>query len=115
MRRQVNNVISVVHSAIRFGILKLFNWKNLSVCLIERFSPNIVFEMNRGAKVRLGKNCWIGANTVILRGTTIGDNCVIGAGCIVTGDIPSNSVYIQKRSTEINECGELHDDDKFRR
>ncbi|MCH5170911.1 MAG: acyltransferase [Oscillospiraceae bacterium] len=180
MRRLFNNVISVIHSAIRFGLLKIFNWNGLSVKLIERFSPNIVFEINRGAKVRLGKmvrahsgckfkvrknaeliiedgvkinyncifvcrekivvgagtefgpsvyiydhdhdfraeggvkagkfktapvkignNVWIGANTMILRGTTIGNNCVIGAGSVVSGRIPDNSVLVQKREATI--------------
>lgn len=41
--------------------------------------------------VRIGKNCWICANAVILPGVTIGDNCVIGAGSVVTRDIPANS------------------------
>ena len=51
--------------------------------------------------IKIGKNCWIGANTIILKGTTIGDNCVIGAGSVVKGDIQSNSVFIQKRETQI--------------
>lgn len=40
--------------------------------------------------VHIGKNCWIGAGTIIVPGVTIGDNVVIGAGSIVTKDIPSN-------------------------
>ena len=32
------------------------------------------------APVVIGNNVWIGANTLILRGTTIGDNSVIGGG-----------------------------------
>ncbi|MCR4612175.1 MAG: acyltransferase, partial [Lachnospiraceae bacterium] len=35
----------------------------------------------RTSPVKIGSNVWIGANTVILRGTEIGDNCIIGAGC----------------------------------
>jgi len=50
----------------------------------------------------IGKNCWIGANTVILRGTTIGDNCVIGAGSVVKGDFPANTVIVQKRQTTLH-------------
>ena len=42
--------------------------------------------------VYIGNHCWIGSNTVILKGTEIGDNCVIGAGCIVSGKIPANSI-----------------------
>ena len=48
------------------------------------------------ADVNIGKNCWIGANTVILRGTTIGDNSVIGAGCVLKGEYPAGAIIIQK-------------------
>ena len=48
----------------------------------------------------IGNNVWIGANTVVLRGTTIGDNCVIGAGCVVKGNYSPNMVIVQKRVTE---------------
>lgn len=44
--------------------------------------------------VRIGNNVWIGANSVILPGITIGDNSVIGAGSIVTKDIPENAVAV---------------------
>ena len=57
--------------------------------------------------VHIGNNVWIGANTVILRGTVIGDNCVIGAGSIIRGDFPADSVIIQKRATEICETSEV--------
>lgn len=51
----------------------------------------------------IGNNVWVGANVTILRGSTIGDNCVIGAGSIVYGNIPSNSVFVQKRESKIQE------------
>lgn len=46
------------------------------------------------APVRIGRNCWIGANAVIVPGVTIGDNTVIGAGSVVTKDIPSGVVAV---------------------
>ena len=49
----------------------------------------------------IGNNCWIGADAVILRGSRIGDNCVIGAGCIITGEIPANSIVKANRDYEI--------------
>ena len=49
----------------------------------------------------IGNRVWIGANTVILRGTVIGDDCVIGAGSVVKGNVPANSVLVQKRDDEI--------------
>lgn len=40
--------------------------------------------------VKIGDNVWIGGNTVIFPGITIGNNVTIGAGSIVTKDIPDN-------------------------
>ena len=37
-------------------------------------------------------NVWIGANTIVLKGVTIGKNSLIGAGSIVTKSIPDNVV-----------------------
>ena len=54
----------------------------------------------KNSPVVIGEDSWIGANVVILRGTTIGKNCVIGAGCVVKGDIPDNTLVVQKKETE---------------
>lgn len=43
-------------------------------------------------RVKIGNNCWICTNAVILKGVEIGDNSVIGAGCVIYRDIPANSV-----------------------
>jgi len=43
--------------------------------------------------IKIGNNCWIGENVVILPGVTIGNNSIIGAGAIVTKDVPENSVF----------------------
>lgn len=45
-----------------------------------------------GIEVVIGNDVWIGGNTVICPGVTIGDNAVIGAGSVVTKDVPSNVV-----------------------
>lgn len=42
--------------------------------------------------VRIGNSVWIGGDTTILPGVTIGNNTVIGAGSVVTKDIPDNVV-----------------------
>ena len=43
--------------------------------------------------VHIGKNVWIGANTVILRGVSIGDGAIIAAGAIVNQDIPPYEIW----------------------
>ena len=178
IRRTINNIISVVVTFFKFSIVKIFNTKNFKFSLIERFSPNVVTEINknsrvllgknvrvhsgskikvrsagkltigdnvkinynciivcrdeieigkgtefgpsvyiydhdhdykaglksdkfRSSKIEIGENCWIGANTIILRGTRIGSNCVIGAGSVVKGVFPDNCVIVQKRDTKI--------------
>ncbi len=47
------------------------------------------------------KNCWIGANVTILRGTHIGEGCVIGAGTVVKGEIPAHSLVKTNRTPVI--------------
>ena len=180
MRVKINNIISVLISFLKFSVLKLFRGSKFKFGLIERFSPNVVTEFNKGsdvlleskvrvhsgckikvrknaklfigkntkinynciiicrdeirigegtefgpnvliydhdhdfraglkenkflsAPIHIGKNCWIGANTVILRGTTIGDNCIIAAGSVVKDNVPDSTIYVQKRSSQLIE------------
>lgn len=43
-------------------------------------------------QITLKSGCWIGANTVILPGVTVGHNAVVGAGSVVTRDISDRVV-----------------------
>jgi acetyltransferase-like isoleucine patch superfamily enzyme len=38
--------------------------------------------------VRIGANCWFGANCVVTGGVEIGERCVIGANSVVTKSLP---------------------------
>ena len=44
------------------------------------------------APVSIGDYSWIGINSIILKGVSIGRGCIIGAGSVVTHDIPDNSI-----------------------
>lgn len=46
-----------------------------------------------GGTVKIGNNCFIGYQSCILKGSTIGDNVIIGARSVVKGDIPSGTVW----------------------
>jgi len=42
--------------------------------------------------IKVGKNCFIGARAILLKGTVLGDGVVVGAGAVVTGKYDSGSV-----------------------
>ena len=44
------------------------------------------------APITLQKNVWIGSDSTILKGVTIGENSIIGAGSVVVKDIPPNCI-----------------------
>lgn len=47
----------------------------------------------RFGRIKIEDNCFIGADTTILPGVTIGKNCVIGAKSVVTKSLKPNGVY----------------------
>ena len=46
--------------------------------------------LEKALPIRVGDNCWFGANVSVLQGVTIGNGCVIAAGSVVTHDLPDN-------------------------
>lgn len=42
--------------------------------------------------VHIGSDVFVGARSIILKGTTISDGAVIGAGSVVAGDVPARTV-----------------------
>ena len=44
--------------------------------------------VNHYAPIKLGKSVWVGSNSTILPGVTVGDWAVIAAGAVVTHDVP---------------------------
>ena len=50
-------------------------------------------EYSKNSKpVKIGRGCFIGARSIILKGVTLGDRVVIGAGSVVTKDVPAFSI-----------------------
>lgn len=50
--------------------------------------------------VKIGNNCWIGSNVVILPGTKIGSNSIIGAGSVISGEIPEGVIVTSNRELQ---------------
>lgn len=68
-------------------------------------------------EVHIGKNCFIGAGSIILPGVTVGDNSIIGAGSLVNKDVPSGVIVVGNPARilrKINENDEIYyDHDKL--
>ncbi len=87
------NDIIVAHSKIEIGDHTIIG---PNVCIFDHdheFDGNgVIAGKYRSEEIKVGKNVWIGAGTIVLKGTTIGDNSVIGAGCVISGVVPSKSL-----------------------
>ena len=57
-----------------------------SVTLWERL------DLLKKRPVVIGEGCFLGANSIILKGTTLGKNVVVGAGSVVSGTFPDNVI-----------------------
>jgi len=55
-------------------------------------SPEILDNVTT-KEIIIEDNVFIGAHSIILKGTKIGQNCIIGAGSVVSGVIPSNEIW----------------------
>lgn len=43
-------------------------------------------------KIHVGSGSYLGNNTMIMPGVTLGENCLVGAGSVITKSFPANSV-----------------------
>lgn len=64
--------------------------------------------LGSSGRVKIGNNVFIGMNTTILKGTTIGDNVIIGAGSVVSKSIPDNCVAVGNPCRMIMSLEEYH-------
>ncbi len=83
------------HCLIGFGV-RIFD---SDLHAIDRDTPE------RIRPVKIGDRVWIGADTLIMSGVTIGDDVVVGAGSIVTRDIPANTLAIGRPAVAVRSIG----------
>lgn len=59
-------------------------------------TPGVPIVFNGREKLHqttIGKDCWIGAKTIIIAGVNIGDGVIVAAGSVVTKNLESYGVY----------------------
>lgn len=75
-----------------------------NVCIFDSdFHPVLNENMervNENKKVIIGDNCWIGANSMILKGSNIGHGAIISANTMVMGNVEENRVFVNKREAK---------------
>lgn len=76
------------------------------------------FAYSRG-QIKVGRNCYIGSNTIVSKPIEIGDGAIIGAGSVVNKNIPPYEVWagvpakcICKRYKDVSEIPSSTDDFK---
>ena len=105
LRRLLYNLISVLFSALKFGILRIFHIHNFFYEGIQRFSPNTEVVIAEQGTIRLGKHVRahrrskllafssgvleIGSNTALGNGVSINcmDSITIGEGVQIGPDV----------------------------
>lgn len=89
-----DNVHIVAHKSISIGNDTLFG---PNVCVYDHdhfFSDDGVLPDLVCSPVAIGSRCWIAANSVITRGTSITEKVLVGSGSIVTRPIKQPGVYV---------------------
>ncbi|SNS14525.1 Hexapeptide repeat of succinyl-transferase [Noviherbaspirillum humi] len=80
----------------------------------------LTHDLTRGVRLhtRVGRNCFIGARSILLPGVQIGDGAIVGAGSVVTRDVPpgcvvaGNPARILRRGIEVGRYGRMRDADR---
>ena len=73
---------------------------------IDIEARNIDIKEKIGTKpVTIGKNCFIGCNSILLKGTVLGNGCVVGAGAVVSGRYEDNCVIAGNPARVVKRVG----------
>lgn len=98
--------VVTAHESIVIGDAATFG-PNVVIVDHDHRKPNQMPEAPPGGAefvstpVRIGKRAWVGANSVILRGSVIGDGAIIGAGSVVRGNVPAGCVYVSQGESRL--------------
>lgn len=88
-----NNCTFIDRGGIYIGDNVLIGPKVNLVTLNHDFNPKNR-RSTKASPITIKDNVWIGINSTILPGVTIGKNAIIGASSVVTKDVPDNAVVV---------------------
>lgn len=74
------------------------------ILTIETYDP-VIFDLN-SKKITIRNKAWIGFNSIILKGVTIGEGAIVGAGSVVTKDVPDWTIVAGNPAKIIREIPE---------
>ncbi|MCA0420835.1 MAG: acyltransferase [Proteobacteria bacterium] len=89
-----------LHPGCRISLKANLDWTNPSGVHIDdgtyvAFGAVILaHDMSRvlTTDTHIGKNCFIGAHSIIMPGVRIGDHCIVATGAVVVQDVPPRSM-----------------------
>jgi acetyltransferase-like isoleucine patch superfamily enzyme len=118
----LNNMLIIADDAVEIGNYALISW---NVVIMDCYRTVFDTESRRTAlrnaaarqdrrlgepaparPVRLGKNVWIGFESVILPGVSIGDGSIVGARSVIAADVPPMTIVAGNPARTIRRLGE---------
>lgn len=89
---------------IEIGAWSLISDCNISDTDFHNLSPaerHAPLSAKATAPVVIGRNTWIGARAIVLKGTRIGDDSVVGAGSVVRGEVAEGVVVAGNPAVQV--------------
>ena len=96
-----DNCVIHVYNKLNIGSGSVFSW-NVSILDGDGHTLEADNKTNSAEGITIGRNVWVGNNTIILKGVNIGEGCAIGAGSVVTHSIPPYSLAVGNPAKVIN-------------
>ena len=118
--------INIGHN-VSFNGVAITSMNKISICNEAMLAPNVVItdtdfhkssvlddrqelcDPNIQHSIEIGKNVWIGASAIILKGVSIGENSVVSAGSVVSKDIPANVIAAGNPATIVSSLNKDND------
>ena len=96
-----NALLTINHNTLINMDCSIYCFKRIVVgsdCLfgpgvkIRDFDGHMIGNNATSKDVVIGNHVWLGENSIILKGVTIGDGSIVAAGSVVTKDVPERSI-----------------------